>query len=70
MLDTFETTGEMAMRATRNGTGSASDGDEFPEDQAPPAPDEDGPHDVPDDKVIEKTLPTAPTRDPAGRSRG
>jgi hypothetical protein len=23
----------------------------------PPMPDEDGPHDVPDDKVIEKTLP-------------
>lgn len=27
------------------------------EDQPPPVPDEDGPHDVPDDKVIEKTLP-------------
>lgn len=23
----------------------------------PPAPDEDGPHDVPDDEVIEQTLP-------------
>ena len=26
--------------------------------QERPMPDEDGPHDVPDDKVIEKTLPT------------
>ena len=25
--------------------------------QEQPVPDEDGPHDVPDDKVIEKTLP-------------
>lgn len=30
------------------------------EDQMPPTPDEDGPHDVPDDKVIEKTLPERP----------
>lgn len=30
------------------------------EDQAPPIPDEDGPHDVPDDMVIEKTLPERP----------
>jgi hypothetical protein len=28
-----------------------------------PTPDEDGPHDVPDDTVIEKTLPTAPVSD-------
>jgi hypothetical protein len=26
--------------------------------EVPPMPDEDGPHDVPDDKVIEKTLPS------------
>lgn len=25
-----------------------------------PVPDEDGPHDVPDETVIEKTLPTGP----------
>ena len=37
--------------------------DEIVEGQAPPSPDEDGPHDVPDDKVIEKTLPTRPARD-------
>lgn len=30
------------------------------EDMVPPIPDEDGPHDVPDDKVIEKTLPEPP----------
>jgi hypothetical protein len=34
--------------------------DEQPADgQVPPVPDEDGPHDVPDEKVIEKTLPTS-----------
>jgi hypothetical protein len=33
----------------------------------PPIPDEDGPHDVPDDKVIEKTLPTAPVKDSGPR---
>ena len=31
--------------------------------QPPPTPDEDGPHDVPDDTVIEKTLPTGPVSD-------
>jgi hypothetical protein len=30
------------------------------ENEVPPIPDEDGPHDVPDDKVIEKTLPGRP----------
>ena len=34
--------------------------DASPEGQPPPIPDEDGPHDVPDDKVIEKTLPAVP----------
>jgi hypothetical protein len=37
--------------------------DERVEGQPPPTPDEDGPHDVPDDKVIEKTLPTGPVGD-------
>jgi hypothetical protein len=32
-------------------------------DDPPPRPDEDGPHDVPDDAVIEKTLPSKPVRD-------
>ena len=33
------------------------------QDQMPPTPDEDGPHDVPDDTVIEKTLPERPQRE-------
>jgi len=56
------------MRATRNGPGSASDSDESHDDEFPPTPDEDdGPHDVPDDKVIEKTLPTRPTPGSGGK---
>ena len=31
--------------------------DQPPEAQPAPQPDQDGPHDVPDDQVIEKTLP-------------
>ena len=31
--------------------------DDKTEGQPPPSPDQDGPHDVPDDRVIEKTLP-------------
>lgn len=35
--------------------------DDQPNDAPAPArPDEDGPHDVPDDQVIEKTLPSSP----------
>lgn len=48
------------------GKGSASEGDESREDEVSPLPDEDGPHDVPDDKVIERTLPSRPKPD-AGR---
>ena len=54
------------MRAAQNRPGSASDSDESLDDQVPPIPDEDGPHDVPDEMVIEKTLPTAPTPDTGG----
>jgi hypothetical protein len=54
------------MRAAQNRPGSASDGDESPDGQVPPIPDEDGPHDVPDEKVIEKTLPTKPAPDSGG----
>jgi hypothetical protein len=39
------------------------DPDDSPADEIPPTPDEDGPHDVPDEKVIEKTLPTVPVPD-------
>lgn len=53
------------MSATRKPEGSADDPDE-PFDGEVPMPDEDGPHDVPDDKVIEKTLPTKPVPDGGG----
>jgi len=36
----------------------------------PPVPDEDGPHDVPDDKVIDETLPTVPTPESGGATQG
>ena len=54
------------MSSTRKPAASADDSDESLEDPTspPPIPDEDGPHDVPDDKVIEKTLPTAPMPPP------
>jgi hypothetical protein len=50
---------ENAMSPARNPGPNAAD-DDRPEGQAPPVPDEDGPHDVPDDAVIEKTLPAGP----------
>jgi len=34
----------------------------FAPEDLPPVPDEDGPRDVPDETVIEKTLPTVPVR--------
>ena len=61
MLVVFETHRRKAMSATQNGPGDAADRDDALDDRfPPPIPDEDGPHDVPDDKVIEKTLPTTP----------
>ena len=39
------------------------DEDQGATDQVNPIPDQDGPHDVPDDKVIEKTLPGKPRLD-------
>lgn len=36
--------------------------DEAFDGQPPPMPDEDGPHDVPDEEVIEKTLPVGTER--------
>lgn len=32
-------------------------------EQPPPVPDEDGPHDVPDEQVIEATLPSSASTD-------
>jgi hypothetical protein len=55
----------MSMDPTRKPEGS----DEAAEEQMPPVPDEDGPHDVPDEKVIEKTLPTGPVGDGERRKK-
>ncbi len=43
--------------------------DELRDGQASAVPDEDGPHDVPDEMVIEKTLPTKPVPDFGERPR-
>jgi hypothetical protein len=53
------------MSATHKPAGNADDSDESPDHHVPP-PDEDGPHDVPDGKVIEKTMPTKPLPDSGG----
>jgi hypothetical protein len=37
-------------------------------DQIKPIPDEDGPHDVPDETVIEKTLPATGSVDKDGKA--
>lgn len=50
------------MAAAQRPAGSDEDSDESPTEMTP-TPDEDGPHDVPDEKVIEKTLPAHPVRD-------
>ncbi|HSV34340.1 MAG TPA: hypothetical protein VLI46_02225 [Ramlibacter sp.] len=50
------------MSSPRN-PGAGEDPDDPLDDDVPPVPDEDGPHDVPDETVIEKTLPTAPRPD-------
>ena len=39
-------------------------------DEVKPVPDERGPHDVPDDKVIEKTLPTGKVGNESGSGSG
>ena len=51
------------MSATRNPTGSDEEDVDPSVGEAPATPDEDGPHDVPDDTVIEKTLPSVPVAD-------
>lgn len=53
------------MTPPREPAPGAADANDLPPEQPPPAPDEDGPHDVPDDAVIEKTLPSS--RPPGGR---
>ena len=54
------------MSASRKPAGSADESAESLDGQFPPVPDEDGPHDVPDEKVIEKTMPTKPLSDDGG----
>jgi hypothetical protein len=48
-----------AMPATQKPQSEPMD-EPVAEDLVPPIPDEDGPHDVPDEMVIEKTLPELP----------
>jgi hypothetical protein len=54
------------MRAAQKRPG-ASDSDESLDAEVPHIPDEDGPHDVPDEKVIEKTLPSHPAPPTSGK---
>jgi len=46
------------MPAPEDRPESAANPDETPDELLTPKPDEDGPHDVPDEMVIEKTLPS------------
>jgi hypothetical protein len=57
------------MAATQNRPEGAEDEDAALDSDVSGAPDEDGPHDVPDDRVIEKTLPSRPGGS-GGPSRG
>ena len=54
------------MATTQNGPAGA-DRDGSVEDQVARTPDEDGPHDVPDEQVIEKTVPSKPQGDSGKR---
>ncbi len=51
---------EMFMSSTQHSISKDVPSDESLDDSLPPTPDEDGPHDVPDETVIEKTLPSVP----------
>ena len=62
MLRAISNTGT-AMNATQNSAKSAADSGVSIEEHLSSTPDEAGPHDVPDDEVIEKTLPTVPVRE-------
>lgn len=53
------------MTAAQNPTQpGAADQDNSVEERARATPDDRGPHDVPDDRVIEKTLPSTPPGNP------
>jgi hypothetical protein len=63
MLDRISNSGEKPMSAKQNPTSSETEvehTDESIDQHLLRTPDEDGPHDVPDEEVIEKTLPTGP----------
>jgi hypothetical protein len=66
MLGPCEPLRRNAMSATQKPAGSSDDSDESRDGQVSRVPDEDGPHDVPDDKVIDKTLPAKPASDRGG----
>lgn len=53
------------MSATPKPEGSSDESDDLRDGQSR-VPDEDGPHDVPDEKVIDKTLPTRPGPESGG----
>lgn len=46
--------------APRERPDSADGSDDQPDEHVSPTPDEDGPRDVPDEQVIEKTMPSTP----------
>lgn len=47
---------------------SADGSDERPDEHVTPPAEEDEPHDVPDEQVIEKTMPSTPLRSGSGGS--
>jgi len=51
------------MAPTEHRPGSADGSDDEPADRSPPVPDQEGPRDVPDEQVIEKTIPSRPRHD-------
>lgn len=51
------------MAEPQHPAGDNADAGEALDGQPPPIPDEDGPHDVPDETVIEKTMPATPVPD-------
>jgi hypothetical protein len=56
------------MSPARDPVTNPADIDPTLDGQVSAVPDEDGPHDVPDEEVIEQTLPTVPVSDLGSRS--
>lgn len=57
------------MTPAQNPPSGAADEDDSIEERERATPDERGPHDVPDERVIDKTLPSAPSSKPERTSR-